>query len=77
MTSSGTPIALDGLLARHKISLKLDAAVDWLAQLLVGGLPKEAVRGVTTEAARHADRGGGSLAAAVLILLARPEAQLT
>jgi uncharacterized protein (DUF1800 family) len=68
--------AIDALLARHKIGSNLEASVDWLAQLLFGGLRQEAVRAVATEAARNADRIGGAHVAAVNILLARPEAEL-
>ena len=70
------PPKFDELVARHRGDVTLRESIAWLGELLYGGLSSE----VTGEIEHAADRGGqsagGPLAAAVEILLLRPEAHL-
>ncbi len=66
----------DRLLARHRVDGKLAQNIGWLGELLFGGLPAETLRDIAQVAESQANEPGGPLAAAVLILLTRPEAHL-
>jgi uncharacterized protein (DUF1800 family) len=76
LSQTGKPLEIEQLVARHRGQASLNESIAWLAELLVGGLPRETVRTIEEESARQSKGQGGALAAAVVILLARPEAHL-
>jgi uncharacterized protein (DUF1800 family) len=76
LSQSTTPPNFDRLVARHGVGANLAQSISWLGELLFGGLPVETTRRVEEAATPRAGQPGGALAAAVLILLSRPEAHL-
>jgi uncharacterized protein (DUF1800 family) len=76
LSQTATRLDVQALVERHRGQASLNESIAWLAELLVGGLQRENVRVVEEEAARQGKSAGGPLAAAVVILFARPEAHL-
>jgi uncharacterized protein (DUF1800 family) len=77
LVQSTGPPDFGRLVARHAADANLSQSIAWLGELLFGGLNRETLGDIETEAAPRAVQAGGALSAAVLIMLARPEAQLT
>lgn len=76
LTQAGTSGEFHSLVQRHRGQADLAASVEWLGELMFGGLPQETTHEIAGEAERRGGDVGDPLSAAVLILLARPEAHL-
>lgn len=76
LSQSAAPLDVAKLVARRRGEASLADSIAWLAELSVGGLPREAVRAIEQEATRQGKNRDEILSAALLILFARAEAHL-
>jgi uncharacterized protein (DUF1800 family) len=76
LSQPAAPLDVAALVARRRGEASLTDSIAWLAELSVGGLPRDKVKAIEQEAMRQSKNRGEVLSAAVLILLARPEAHL-
>jgi uncharacterized protein (DUF1800 family) len=66
----------EALVQRHCGQSSLDVRVEWLGELLLGGLPPEVTQSISARAAAGDKAVGSPLGAAALLLLSRPESHL-
>jgi uncharacterized protein (DUF1800 family) len=76
LMADAQPPDLAALVDKHAGTKQLRPAVEWLGQLLFGGLSDNENSAIAEIAKSLANKSGGEVSAAVVILLSRPESHL-